>query len=138
LGLSYQNFFFQNCLLTIFNAYLNGQTELLEKMIGCMIGFVHVPPPGGPKLTFSIGGSDSQVIQPPMFAELPSTQEAVAIIFNQLGKLFIFKITVLCFKYFFIIFLFLLFLHFSNMYYLHEFLINKHLTSIRIFMRISN
>lgn len=56
-------------------------------MIGCMIGFVHVPPPGGPKLTFSIGGSDSQVIHPPLYADIPSTQESVAIIFNQLGMM---------------------------------------------------
>ena len=72
--------------MTIFNAYLNGQTELLEKLIGCMIGFVHVPPPGGPKLTFSIGGSDNQVIQPQLSGEIPATQESVAIIFNQLGR----------------------------------------------------
>ena len=73
--------------MTIFNAYLNGQTELLEKLIGCMIGFVHVPPPGGPKLTFSIGGSDNQIIQPQLSGEIPATQESVAIIFNQLGKI---------------------------------------------------
>lgn len=74
-------------MITIFNAYLKGQTELLEKLIGCMIGFVHVPPPGGPKLTFSIGGSDNQIIQPQLSADIPSTQESVAIIFNQLGKI---------------------------------------------------
>ena len=66
-------------------AYLNGSTELVEKMVGCMLGFVHVPPPGGPKLTFSIGGGDSQILQPPLSADLPSTNESVAILFNQLG-----------------------------------------------------
>ena len=79
--------FLQNCLSTIFAAYMNEDTELIEKMIGCMLGFVHVPPPGGPKLTFSIGGGDSQVLQPPLSNDLPCTSESVAVLFNQLGML---------------------------------------------------
>lgn len=55
-------------------------------MIGTAIGFVHVPPPGGPKLTFSLGGGDNQVLQPPLDPNLPCTNESVAILFNQLGK----------------------------------------------------
>ncbi|XP_047135249.1 myotubularin-related protein 13 isoform X1 [Hydra vulgaris] len=75
----------KNCLLTILAGFLNGKSEILEKMIGCMLGFVHVPPPGGPKLMFSIGGGDSQVLQPPLSKDLPSTHESVAVLFNQLG-----------------------------------------------------
>ena len=64
---------------------MNGDADLLEKMIGCMLGFVHIPPPGGPKLTFSIGGGDNQVLQPPLSGDLPNTNESVAVLFNQLG-----------------------------------------------------
>lgn len=76
----------KNCLTTIFVAYLNRtSTDTIEKMIGTAIGFVHVPPPGGPKLTFSLGGGDNQVLQPPLDPNLPCTNESVAILFNQLG-----------------------------------------------------
>lgn len=54
--------------------------------MGCILGFVQVPPPGGPKMTFSMGAGDRQTLSPPTSETLPVTGKSVAILFNQLGK----------------------------------------------------
>ena len=77
---------FQSCTTAIYLAYINGEAETLEKMIGYALGFVHIPPPGGPKLSFSLGSGDNHVIYPPLSDTIPTTDTSVAVIFNQLGK----------------------------------------------------
>ena len=82
-------FSFQNCLTTIYLSFLSGNTKSLEGLVGCILGFVQVPPPGGPKMTFSMGAGDRQTLSPPVSETLPVTGKSVAILFNQLGKLLI-------------------------------------------------
>ena len=76
----------QNCLITIYLAYVSGNTELLERLVGTVLGFVQVPPSGGPKLTFSIGAGDRQTLCPSASQTLPVTGKSVAGVFNQLGE----------------------------------------------------
>ena len=59
----------------------------MEGLVGCVLGFVQVPPAGGPKMTFSMGAGDRQTLSPPASDTLPVTGKSVAILFNQLGKL---------------------------------------------------
>ncbi|XP_074605890.1 myotubularin-related protein 13-like [Acropora palmata] len=76
---------FKNCLTTIYSSFLSGNTKSLEGLVGCILGFVQVPPPGGPKMTFSMGAGDRQTLSPPVSETLPVTGKSVAILFNQLG-----------------------------------------------------
>ena len=76
----------QNCLVTIYLSFMSGNTYLLEQLVGTVLGFVHVPPPGGPKLAFSIGAGDRQSLCPPESETLPVTNKSVAILFTQLGE----------------------------------------------------
>ncbi|XP_068760421.1 myotubularin-related protein 13-like [Montipora capricornis] len=76
---------FKNCLTTIYLSFLSGNTKSLEGLVGCILGFVQVPPPGGPKMTFSMGAGDRQTLLPPVSDTLPVTGKSVAILFNQLG-----------------------------------------------------
>ena len=59
---------------------------MLERLVGTVLGFVHVPPPGGHKMTFSIGAGDRQSLCPPKSETLPVTNKSVASLFTQLGK----------------------------------------------------
>jgi len=79
----------QNCLTTIYLSSLSGNIKSLEGLVGCVLGFVQVPPAGGPKMTFSMGAGDRQTLSPPASDTLPVTGKSVAILFNQLGKLVI-------------------------------------------------
>ena len=45
-----------------------------------------MPPPGGPKMTFSMGAGDRHTLSPPASETLPVTGKSVAILFNQLGR----------------------------------------------------
>lgn len=76
----------QNCLTTIYLSFLSGNTKSLEGLVGCILGFVQVPPPGGPKMTFSMGAGDRHTLSPPASETLPVTGKSVAILFNQLGR----------------------------------------------------
>jgi myotubularin-related protein 5/13 len=82
----------KDCLTTLFYAHLNGQKELVENIIGTMLGLIYVPPPGGSFLKFSLGGGDEQVVQPPLSADLPCTNDSVAVLFNLLGIYTILKV----------------------------------------------
>jgi len=75
----------KNCLATIYSAYAENDVKKLERMIGYAIGLSNLPPPGGPKLTFSLGGEDTQAVFPPVCESIPISNKSVAIIFNQLG-----------------------------------------------------
>lgn len=78
-------FLFQNCLTTLYLSFLSGNNPLLEKLVGSILGFVKVPPPGGPKLTFSIGAGDRQTLCPPVSDTIPVTGKSVALLFQQIG-----------------------------------------------------
>ena len=73
-------------MTTIYAAYSENKFQDLEKMIGYAIGCVHLPPPRGPKLSFSLCGTDNQVVYPPLSDSIPITNQSVAVIFNQLGE----------------------------------------------------
>ena len=79
---------FQSCLTTIYWSFLSGNSKSLEGLVGCVLGFVRVPPAGGPKMTFSMGAGDRQTLCPPTSETLPVTGKSVSILFNQLGKLY--------------------------------------------------
>ena len=66
---------------------MSGNSKSLEGLVGCILGFVQVPPPGGPKMTFSMGAGDRQTLSPPASKTLPVTGKSVSILFNQLGEL---------------------------------------------------
>ena len=72
-------------MTTIYSAYAENDCDKLERMIGYALGLSNLPPPGGPKLTFSLGGEDTQVVFPPLNESIPISNKSVAIIFNQLG-----------------------------------------------------
>ncbi|KAL5006472.1 hypothetical protein ScPMuIL_015278 [Solemya velum] len=76
---------FRNCLGIIYTAYLDNLDVQLETLAGNLLGCVHVPPPGGPQVRFSIGAGDRQALQPPLSNTLPATKVAVAMLFKQLG-----------------------------------------------------
>ena len=72
-------------MATIYSAYAANDIDRLEKMIGYALGLVNIPPPGGPELSFSLGGDDCQFIYPALSESIPTSNQSVAIIFNQLG-----------------------------------------------------
>ncbi|TGZ55039.1 hypothetical protein CRM22_010521 [Opisthorchis felineus] len=57
----------------------------LEQMIASLLGSVDVPPTGGPRITFSLGAGDRQVIQPARCDTIPVTRNCVALLFKNLG-----------------------------------------------------
>lgn len=75
---------FRNCLGIIYSVWIEGGSQL-ETLIGNVLGCVHVPPPGGPQIRFSIGAGDRQALQPPLVSTLPTTNTAVTMLFQQLG-----------------------------------------------------
>ncbi|KAJ7390984.1 ARS-binding factor 1 [Desmophyllum pertusum] len=75
----------KSCLTTIYWSFLSGNSKSLEGLVGCILGFVRVPPPGGPKMTFSMGAGDRQTLSPPASDTLPKTGKSVSVLFNQLG-----------------------------------------------------
>ena len=81
-------FLFQSCLTTIYWSFLSGNNKSLEGLVGCVLGFVQVPPSGGPKMTFSMGAGDRQTLSPPTSETLPVTGKSVSILFNQLGEFY--------------------------------------------------
>ena len=68
-------------------SFVSGNEKCLEQLVGCVLGFVQVPPPGGPKMTFSMGAGDRHTLSPPTSETLPVTGQSVSILFNQLGEL---------------------------------------------------
>lgn len=80
---------FQNCLGIIYTAYVDKLQVDLETLVGNIIGCVQAPTAGGPQVRFSIGAGDRQALQPALCATLPVTRQAVALLFEQLGKLVI-------------------------------------------------
>ncbi|KAK9497874.1 hypothetical protein O3M35_003784 [Rhynocoris fuscipes] len=76
---------FRNCLGIVYTVWIEGVGGQLETLVGNMLGCVHVPPPGGPQVRFSIGAGDRQALQPPLASTLPTTNTAVTMLFQQLG-----------------------------------------------------
>ncbi|KAL3842272.1 hypothetical protein ACJMK2_020304 [Sinanodonta woodiana] len=76
---------FRNCLGIIYTAYMDNLTVELEGLIGNLLGFVQVPPPGGQQIRFTLGAGDRQAIQPPLSATIPTTNNSTALLFEQLG-----------------------------------------------------
>ncbi|XP_052797634.1 myotubularin-related protein 13-like isoform X4 [Mya arenaria] len=76
---------FRNCLGIIYTAYMDHLPVEMETLVGNILGCVHSPPPGGPQYRFSIGAGDRQALQPPLCSTIPSTHDAVALLFDQLG-----------------------------------------------------
>ena len=73
-------------MTTIYSAYAENDKSKLERMVGYALGLTNLPPPGGPKLMFSLGGEDTQAIYPAVNESIPTSNKSVAIIFNQLGR----------------------------------------------------
>ncbi|XP_066963738.1 myotubularin-related protein 13 [Macrobrachium rosenbergii] len=76
---------FRNCMGIVYTVYMEGLGVSMETLIGNMVGYVQVPPPGGPQVRFSIGAGDRQALQPPASPTLPVTSTTVLSLFNQLG-----------------------------------------------------
>nr|XP_045604628.1 myotubularin-related protein 5-like isoform X5 [Procambarus clarkii] len=76
---------FRNCMGIVYTVYMEGLGVSMETLIGNMVGYVQVPPPGGPQVRFSIGAGDRQALQPPASPTLPVTTTTVLSLFNQLG-----------------------------------------------------
>ncbi|ROT76369.1 putative myotubularin-related protein 13 [Penaeus vannamei] len=76
---------FRNCMGIVYTVYMEGLGVSMETLIGNMVGYVQVPPPGGPQVRFSIGAGDRQALQPPASPTLPVTGTTVLSLFNQLG-----------------------------------------------------
>ncbi|XP_014253591.1 myotubularin-related protein 13 isoform X2 [Cimex lectularius] len=77
---------FRNCLGIVYSVWIEVVSSIkLEALVGNMLGCVHVPPPGGPQVRFSIGAGDRQALQPPLSSTLPTTNTAVTMLFQQLG-----------------------------------------------------
>lgn len=75
----------KNCLGIIYTVFIENLQFSLESIIGNILGCVHIPPPGGPQVRFSIGAGDRQALQPPLSSTIPVTNCSVALIFTQLG-----------------------------------------------------
>uniref|UniRef100_A0A6A7FYR4 Myotubularin-related protein 13-like n=6 Tax=Hirondellea gigas TaxID=1518452 RepID=A0A6A7FYR4_9CRUS len=76
---------FRNCLGLVYTVHIEGLNVSLETLVGNMVGYVQVPPPGGPQVRFSIGAGDRQALQPPSSPTLPVTNTTVLGLFSQLG-----------------------------------------------------
>ncbi|CAH1256560.1 SBF1 [Branchiostoma lanceolatum] len=76
---------FRHCLGILYTVYIENQSVQIETLVGNILGSVHVPPPGGPQVRFSIGAGDRQALQPPLSDSLPVTGTTVAMLFRQLG-----------------------------------------------------
>ncbi|XP_023320914.1 myotubularin-related protein 13 isoform X8 [Eurytemora carolleeae] len=82
---------FRNCLGLIYTVYVErmvspgGEPIRLETLVGNLVGNVTVPSPGSSPLKFSLGATDRQMIQPPLYPDMPVTGCRVALIFQQLG-----------------------------------------------------
>uniref|UniRef100_A0A5K4FFU9 Myotubularin-related protein 13 n=1 Tax=Schistosoma mansoni TaxID=6183 RepID=A0A5K4FFU9_SCHMA len=57
----------------------------IEQMIATLLGGIEVPPTGGPRITFSLGVGDRQIIQPAHCSTIPVTRNCVALLFKHLG-----------------------------------------------------
>ncbi|XP_070563333.1 myotubularin-related protein 13-like isoform X5 [Ptychodera flava] len=76
---------FRNCLGIIYTVYIESMNVQLESIIGNLLGSVHIPPPGGPQVRFSVGAGDRQSLQPPLNGAIPVSRNTVAMLFQQLG-----------------------------------------------------
>ena len=82
---------FRNCLGLIYTVYVErlvapgGEPIRLETLVGNLLGMVTVPSPGSSPLKFSLGASDRQMVQTPLYPDLPVTGTRVALLFLQLG-----------------------------------------------------
>ncbi|CAH1786112.1 unnamed protein product [Owenia fusiformis] len=76
----------RNCLGLIYTVYIENIPNVqIETLIGNILSSVQVPPPGGPQVRFSIGAGDRQALQPPLSHTIPTTNETVATLFQQLS-----------------------------------------------------
>ncbi|KAG7155690.1 Myotubularin-related protein 13-like, partial [Homarus americanus] len=80
---------FRNCMGIVYTVYMEGLGVSMETLIGNMVGYVQVPPPGGPQVRFSIGAGDRQALQPPASPTLPVTITTVLSLFNQYSHVYI-------------------------------------------------
>ncbi|XP_045127186.1 myotubularin-related protein 13-like isoform X7 [Portunus trituberculatus] len=76
---------FRNCMGIVYTVYMEGLGVSMETLIGNMVGYVQVSPPGGLQVRFSIGAGDRQALQPPASPSIPVTNTTVLSLFNQLG-----------------------------------------------------
>ena len=84
---------FRNCLGLMYTVYVermamrNGEPIRLETLVGNMLGDLRLPEPSAAPapITFSLGANDKQVVQPPLYPDLPITGSRVALLFQQLG-----------------------------------------------------
>lgn len=82
----------QNCLGIIYTVYVESLGTPLETLVGNILGYIQVPPAGGPQVRFSIGAGDRQALQPPISPSLPITHTSVNLLFQQLGTHHLFNI----------------------------------------------
>ena len=97
-------FFYQDCLGIVYTVYMEGLGVSMETLIGNMVGYVQVPPAGGPQVRFSIGAGDRQAVQPPQSNTIPVTNTSVYSLFTQLGRLLLSKTHLNCNLLYFFIF----------------------------------
>ncbi|XP_076451110.1 myotubularin-related protein 13-like [Babylonia areolata] len=76
---------FRNCLGVIYTVHTENRDVPLETLVGNILGNVHIPPPGGPQVQFSLGAGDKQIVQPPLSPEVPVSHCTVALFFDLLG-----------------------------------------------------
>lgn len=71
--------------MAIYTSWVNGDGANLEKIIGSVLGFVHVPTVGSDAVTFSVGIGEKKNLSPPLWDEVPITGKSVANVFRLLG-----------------------------------------------------
>ena len=83
---------FRNCLGVIYTVYseclvgAGGERIKLETLVGNLLGSVYVPKIStGSQVRFSLGATDKQIINPPLYPTIPATGSKVALLFKQLG-----------------------------------------------------
>ncbi|TPP59565.1 Myotubularin protein 5 [Fasciola gigantica] len=91
LHASHCNIFFgricsQNSLSVLYTVFADSLRQYsLEHIIATLLGAIDVPPPGGPRISFSLGAGDRQTIQPAHCITIPVTRNYVALLFRHLG-----------------------------------------------------
>ncbi|CAH8857832.1 unnamed protein product [Trichobilharzia szidati] len=76
----------KNSLSLLYTVFADSLRQYsVEQMIATVLGGVEVPPTGGPRVTFSLGTGDRQIIQPAHCSTIPVTRNCVASLFKHLG-----------------------------------------------------
>ncbi|OQV18473.1 Myotubularin-related protein 13 [Hypsibius exemplaris] len=76
---------FRQCLGIIYAIYVDRLQYKLEVIIGNLLGYIQVPPAGGPQTSFSIGADDRQAVQPAGSASLPISRDSVVNFCKEIG-----------------------------------------------------